>query len=120
MAPSPNTPIGWCEPPRAQCVDVFKQNAGFPVADRHPTAGPVLHELRHPHHHPVATEQRRRAGVQRVRPLLQAARRQPALGDAQGRHTDAQAQAEEARRRRPGRDGVRLPRRSVYTPRTPI
>lgn len=55
----------------------------------------MLHQLRHPHHHPLEAQQRGRARLQRLRPLLQAARREQAPGDAEGRHPDAETEAEE-------------------------
>lgn len=56
----------------------------------------MLYQLRHTDYHPLATEQRGRTRLQRVRPLLQAARREPATGHAQGRHSDPQEEAEES------------------------
>lgn len=40
-------------------------------------------------------KQRRRTGVQCVRVVLQTARGEPAVGDAQGWHPDAEAETEE-------------------------
>lgn len=65
------------------------------VADGESKAGPVLYQLRHADHDTVEAEQRRRTGVQRVRPVLQTARRQQAAGNAEGRNTDEEAQTEE-------------------------
>ena len=53
-----------------------------------------VRELPHDHHHPLATQQRGRAGVQRVRPLLQAARRSTADEHAQGRNPNAEEKTE--------------------------
>lgn len=44
----------------------------------------------------METQQRRRTGMQRLRVVLQAARRQPPIGHAQGRNPNPQAQAQEA------------------------
>lgn len=55
----------------------------------------MLHELRHPHHDPLEAQQRGRARVQRLRPLLQAARREQTAGHAEGRDPDAETEAEE-------------------------
>lgn len=55
-----------------------------------------MHELRHPHDHSVEEEQRRRARVQRVRSVLQTARRQQAADDEKGRHTDEKEETEKA------------------------
>lgn len=60
----------------------------------------VLHKLRNDDDYSVAPECGRRARLQRVRPVPQAARRQPAIGNAQGRHPDAQTQAQEQLGRR--------------------
>lgn len=65
-------------------------------ADGDAAPGTVLHQLRHAHHHALAAQQRGRARVQRLRPVLQAARREPAHQHAQGRHPDPEAQAQEA------------------------
>ena len=67
----------------------------FRLPDLLATSRPLLYKLRDPKHDPVATEQRGRAGVQRLRPLLQAARGQPASGDAERRHSDEEEEAEE-------------------------
>ena len=67
----------------------------FRLPDLLATSRPLLYKLRDPKHDPVATEQRGRAGVQRLRPLLQAARGQPASGDAERRHSDDEEEAEE-------------------------
>lgn len=63
----------------------------------------VLHQLRVAQHDAVAAQQRRRARLQRLRAVLQAARHQPAARHAQGRHPDAQAQAQEVRRQQAAR-----------------
>lgn len=55
-----------------------------------------MHELRYPDDYAVAAEQRRRAGVQRVRPLLQTSRRQQAADDEKGRYPDEKEETEEA------------------------
>lgn len=60
------------------------------------TSRSVVHELRHPHDHPVEEEQRRRARVQRVRSVLQTARRQQAVDDEKRRHPDEKEETEEA------------------------
>lgn len=52
------------------------------VSDRHKATRPVLYELRHQDDDALATEQRRRTGVQRVRPIFQVARREQAAGYA--------------------------------------
>ena len=62
--------------------------------------GPRVCQLSHGHHDSVASQQRWRAGVQRVRPLLQAAQRQSAHHHEERGHSDAQAQAQMQRRRR--------------------
>ncbi|XP_076398450.1 uncharacterized protein LOC100875427 isoform X2 [Megachile rotundata] len=59
------------------------------------TVGTVLHQLRHPHHHPLEAEQRGRTGVQRLRSLLQASRCQQTSGHAERRHSDAKTKTEE-------------------------
>lgn len=46
--------------------------------------GPVLLQLHHYHDVPVATQYSRRARLQRLRPILQAARRQQAAGHEEG------------------------------------
>lgn len=46
------------------------------ISDRDEATRALLHELRHPHHHSVEAQQRGRAGVQRLRVVLQAARGQ--------------------------------------------
>lgn len=60
------------------------------------TSWSVMHELRHPHDHPVAEEQRRRARVQRLRSVLQTARRQQAADHEERRHPDKEEETEEA------------------------
>lgn len=55
-----------------------------------------MHELRYPDDYAVAAEQRRRAGVQRVRPLLQTSRCQQAVDDEKGRYPDEKEETEEA------------------------
>lgn len=65
------------------------------ISDRDQAARPLLHELRHPHHHPLEAQQRGRTRLQRLRPLLQAARREQTPGDAQGRDSDAKTETEE-------------------------
>lgn len=55
----------------------------------------MLHELRHPHYHPMEAQQRGRAGVQRLRIVLQITRGQQAIGHAEGWHTDEEAETEE-------------------------
>ena len=57
--------------------------------------GSLLHQLRHAEHNPVAEEQRGWARLQRVRPLLQVARGQPASGYAKGGDSDEEEKAEE-------------------------
>ena len=64
------------------------------LAECYTTPGPVLHQLRDDDDDAVASQRRGRAGVQRLRTLPQTARRQPAVGHAQGRHPDAQTQAQ--------------------------
>lgn len=55
---------------------------------------PVLLELRHHHHHLVASQQRGRGRLQRLRPLLQAAQREPAARHAKGGHPDQKTQTQ--------------------------
>lgn len=48
---------------------------------------PDLFELQHQHHLAVATERDGRTSVQRLRPLLQTTRRQPAINHEEGEHS---------------------------------
>lgn len=60
----------------------------------HPEDGLVLHKLRDHQHHAVEEKQRGRAGVQRVRPLLQAARGEQTSGHEEGRDSDEETKTE--------------------------
>ena len=83
------------------------------------TDGSALRQLQHDDDVAVAAQQPGRNGVQRLRTLLQTARRQPAAGHEEGRHPDAQAQAQgrdaaqtDAERQQRGQRGRSRRRRS--------
>lgn len=55
-----------------------------------------MHQLRHPDDHALEAEQRRRARVQRVWPVLQTSRCQQAADNEKGRYPDAEEETEKA------------------------
>lgn len=65
------------------------------ISERDETTRAVLHKLRHPYYYLVEAQQRGRAGVQRLRSILQIARGQQAACHAEGRHTDEEKETEE-------------------------
>lgn len=75
----------------------------------------MLHELRNAYNDTLAAKQRRRTSLQRLRPILQTARRKPTSSDAERRNTDEKTEAKKAvrgrERRGAGRRQLRPKRR---------